>query len=390
MEQKVTRLPVGRVARPQKRKRRGGIDAIFLVLVLVLLCIGLVMMFSASYASAYYYEGNSFFYITKQLQFALIGLAGMFFLSVLDYHIFHRLVVPIFIGTTGLLILPRLMAPIAGVYRWIYIPGVGTFQPTEIAKFALVICFAHIVSLNYKRIKEVRYGLMPFLLVIGTFLAITLGLQRHVSASIILFTMAACLMIIGGSNKKWLLAGVAMAIALGAVLVFFTDFLQHVQPRIQGWIDPFSDVQGSTYQTAQSLIAIGSGGLMGLGPGNSKQKYLYIPEPQNDFVFAVVCEELGWVGATLIILLFALLVWRGFVIAMRAGDKFGSMIAVGITLQLAIQTLLNIAVVTNTFPNTGISLPFFSYGGTALCMLLGEMGVVLSVSREAVLQKAQN
>ncbi len=153
MEQKVTRLPVGRVARPQKKKRRGGIDAIFLVLVLVLLCIGLVMMFSASYASAYYYEGNSFFYITKQLQFALIGLAGMFFLSVLDYHIFHRLVVPIFIGTTGLLILPRLMAPIAGVYRWIYIPGVGTFQPTEIAKFALVICFAHIVSLNYKRIK---------------------------------------------------------------------------------------------------------------------------------------------------------------------------------------------------------------------------------------------
>lgn len=389
MDQKVTRLPVGRAARP-RQKRRGGIDVIFLVLVLVLLCIGMVMMFSASYASAYYYEDDSFYYIVRQLRFAAIGLVGMFFLSVLDYHIFHRFVVPLFLGTAGLLILPRLMEPIAGVYRWIYIPGIGTFQPTEIAKFSLVICFAHLVSLNYKRIKEVRYGLVPFLVVIGTFIGITLGLQRHVSATIILLLLSVCLMIIGGSNKKWLLAGFVMVLALGAMLVFFTDFLQHVQPRIQGWLDPFSDVQGDTYQTAQSLIAIGSGGLMGLGPGNSKQKYLYIPEPQNDFVFAVVCEELGWVGATLIILLFALLVWRGFVIAMRAGDKFGSMIAVGITLQVAIQTILNIAVVTNTFPNTGISLPFFSYGGTALCMLLGEMGIVLSVSREAVLQKAQN
>ena len=386
MDQKVTKLPVRAIQ--ERKKRRGGVDIIFLVLVLVLLCIGLVMMFSASYANAYYYEGDSFYYISKQLQFAVLGLGAMLFCSLLDYHVFHRFVGIIFVGTAILLIIPLLTSPIAGVHRWIYVPGLGTFQPTEIAKFSTVICFAHIVSLNYKRIKEVRYGLFPFLVIMGVFIGITLLGQRHVSATIILLVLSVSLMVIGGSNKKWLAVGFMVVVAAFAVLVFFTNFLDHVRPRIEGWLDPFADVQGDTYQTAMSLIAIGSGGLMGLGPGNSKQKYLYIPEPQNDFVFAVVCEELGWVGATIIIILFALLIWRGFVIAMRAADKFGSMIAVGITLQVGIQTLLNIAVVTNTFPNTGISLPFFSYGGTALCMLLAEMGIVLSVSRESILEKA--
>jgi cell division protein FtsW len=188
-------------------------------------------------------------------------------------------------------------------------------------------------------------------------------------------------MLIGGTPMKWFAGGFGAACAAVAGIVLFTPFISYAKGRLDYWLDPNSDPTGAGWQTLQSLYGIGSGGLMGLGLGNSRQKYLYISEPQNDFVFAIVCEELGFIGATIVILLFALLVWRGFVIAMRSPDKFGAMLAVGLTTQVGLQALLNIAVVTNTIPNTGISLPFFSYGGTSLVMLLFEMGIILSVSR---------
>ncbi|MBQ3049047.1 MAG: FtsW/RodA/SpoVE family cell cycle protein, partial [Oscillospiraceae bacterium] len=229
-------------------------------------------------------------------------------------------------------------------------------------------------------------GVVPFVVTFGV-IAVLMLLEPHVSGTVLIFTLAAIMMFVGGTRFRWFgLAAAAAAVAVGIFLIM-PGGLSYARERIDIWLDPYVDPQGDGFQTIQSLIAIGSGGIMGKGLGDSRQKYLYIPEPQNDFIFAVVCEELGFVGATIIIILFALLVWRGFIIAMRAKDKFGSMLAVGLTMQVGIQTLLNIAVVTNTVPNTGISLPFFSYGGTALLMLLFQMGVVLSISREARIDK---
>ena len=215
-----------------------------------------------------------------------------------------------------------------------------------------------------------------------------LALEPHISCSAIVVLLAAGMLFIGGIQLKWfgmVLGAIASALLY---LVIFTDKLTYANNRISGWLDPFSPAAGvDTWQTRQGLYAIGSGGALGLGLGNSRQKYLYIPEPQNDFIFSVVCEELGFIGAIFILLLFALLVWRGMIISIRAKDKFGMLLGIGLTAQVGLQVILNISVVTNTIPNTGISLPFFSYGGTSLMMLLAQMGVILSISRSSHMQK---
>ena len=234
--------------------------------------------------------------------------------------------------------------------------------------------------------KTFRYGILPFLIVLGVISGLMV-LEPHLSGTILILTIGIVMMFVGGVDLKWFVLGVAALAAGVVVVVMIPGVIQYAQSRLEYWLDPFADPQGLGFQTIQSLLAIGSGGVMGLGLGNSRQKYLYIPEPQNDFVFSTVCEELGLVGASIIVILFALLVWRGYVIAIRAQDKFGTMLSVGLTTQVGLQALLNIAVVTNTIPNTGISLPFFSYGGTALMMLLAQMGVILSVSRRAALEK---
>lgn len=378
---------------PRRKKRvkskpaeRGSMDLIFLILVLTLLGIGLIMLFSASYAYAYYYDGNSFHYITRQLAFAVVGVVALLVVSQIDYHILRRFALLLLGGTLFLLVLVLFYHTQATAKRWIPIVGTFTFQPSELAKFTIVVVFAHLISLNYDRMSDPRYGLWPFLSIMGI-IALLMVLQPHLSGTILILSIGVVMMFIGGTNLKWFALGGLFLVGAVVVIIFIPDAVPYAMSRLEHWINPASDPTGAGYQTLQSLYAIGSGGLLGVGIGNSRQKHLYLPEPQNDFVFSVVCEELGFVGATIILLLFVLLVWRGFSIAMRCRDRFGSMLAVGLTTQVGVQTILNIAVVSNTIPNTGISLPFFSYGGTALCMLLAQMGVVLSVSRYSTVEK---
>ena len=378
---------------PRRKKRvkskpaeRGSMDLIFLILVLTLLGIGLIMLFSASYAYAYYYDGNSFHYITRQLAFAVVGVVALLVVSQIDYHILRRFALLLLGGTLFLLVLVLFYHTQATAKRWIPIVGTFTFQPSELAKFTIVVVFAHLISLNYDRMSDPRYGLWPFLSIMGI-IALLMVLQPHLSGTILILSIGVVMMFIGGTNLKWFALGGLFLVGAVVVIIFIPDAVPYAMSRLEHWINPASDPTGAGYQTLQSLYAIGSGGLLGVGIGNSRQKHLSLPEPQNDFVFSVVCEELGFVGATIILLLFVLLVWRGFAIAMRCRDRFGSMLAVGLTTQVGVQTILNIAVVSNTIPNTGISLPFFSYGGTALCMLLAQMGVVLSVSRYSTVEK---
>ncbi|MFR1809197.1 MAG: FtsW/RodA/SpoVE family cell cycle protein, partial [Pygmaiobacter massiliensis] len=269
-----------------------------------------------------------------------------------------------------------------GAKRWIFIPGLGNFQPSEVAKFAVIVLFANIIAVNADKMKTFSYGVLPFGIVLGA-VAVLMLLEPHLSGTILICSIGAVMMFIGGTSLKWF--GIGGAIGAGgitAAVLAFPDLVPYAMTRIEMWQNPFMDIQGKGHQTVQSLYAIGSGGLFGLGLGNSRQKHMYVPEPQNDFIFSIICEELGFVGAMLVVLLFVALLIRGATIAIYAKDKFGAMLVVGITAQVTIQAMLNIAVVTNTIPNTGISLPFFSYGGTSLLMLLGEMGIVLSVSRQ--------
>lgn len=366
---------------------KSGMDLPFLFLVLTILVIGLVMMFSASYPNAYYlHGGNSFYFIKNQVIFAILGVIGMFAVSTVDYHYFHKWAIPV-LGISFLLLLVVLVMPAKnGVHRWIQFGSFG-FQASEITKFAIVLSFAHFININFHRMNTFKYGILPYLIILVPTL-ILLALEPHISCCAIVVLLAAGMLFVGGIQLKWfgmVLGGIASALLY---LVLFTDKLTYANDRISGWLDPFSPAAGvDTWQTRQGLYAIGSGGLFGLGLGNSRQKYLYIPEPQNDFIFAVVCEELGFIGAVVILLLFALLVWRGMVISIRAKDKFGSLLGIGLTAQVGLQVLLNIAVVTNTIPNTGISLPFFSYGGTSLMMLLAQMGIVLAISRSSRIEK---
>lgn len=367
----------------------GPMDTTFLVIVLVLVSLGLIMMFSASYANAFYLKNNSLFYISRQLPFALMGVTIMIMASHVDYRIFKPLSLPLYGVTLVLLVVVLFMPPLNNARRWIFI-GPLNFQPSEIAKFAVVILFASLICVNFQQMKTVRYGILPFIAALAPIVLLMIR-EPHLSGTVLILSLGIVMMFIGGTDARWFAAGAIVATIGIAAVIFNPDLLtslaHYAGDRVEVWLDPFSDPKDKGFQTVQSLYAIASGGLMGTGIGASRQKYLYLPEPYNDFIFAIVCEELGFVGATLIICLFALLVWRGFVIAARCPDRFGALVAAGLTAQVGIQTLLNIAVVTNSVPNTGISLPFFSYGGTSLLMLLGEMGVILSISRTAAIQK---
>ncbi len=376
------------MAKALKRKesaaKRGKIDITFFSLVLILLTIGLVMLFSASYAYSYEYYGNSYKFISRQALFAVVGVAIMLWVSRWDYHIFKKFAWIVYIGVMALLlVLLILPAESMGVKRWIAI-GPITFQPSELAKFAIVLIFASLISANYKQVKDFKF--IAFLVVLLTATCSLIVLEPHLSATILVFMLGIVLLIVGGLPKRYIFGGLGMG-AGGVLLLVVTGAIGYASDRFKYWLDPWLDPTGEGFQTIQSLLAIGSGGLLGRGIGQSRQKYLWVPEPHNDFIFSIVCEEIGLIGALVIILLFCLLVWRGFVIAMRSPDKFGSLMCIGLTFQVGLQAMLNIWVVTNTIPNTGISLPFFSYGGTSLLILLAEMGVVLSISRSANIEK---
>lgn len=358
-------------------------DLPFLVLVLTLVAFGLVMLCSASSAVALYRRQDAFAYVRPQLLYAAMGLVAMWTASRVDYHIYHKLAWPLLALSLVLLTAVLFMPEYNGCKRWIVLPGLGTLQPSEIAKFAVVLVFAHIISLNHDRMQTFATGVLPFMVILGAVTVLML-LEPHLSGTLLILGIGAVLMFVGGTGLKWFaLAGIAGAGAIAAAVVLLPELVPYAMGRLSSWRDPFADPLGEGHQTIQSLYAIASGGAAGLGLGNSRQKYLYVPEPQNDFIFSILCEELGFVGAALTVVLFLLLFLRGMSIAVRARDKFGALLAVGFVVQVVLQAVLNIAVVTNTIPNTGISLPFFSSGGTSLMMLLGEMGIVLSVSRQA-------
>lgn len=369
----------------EPRKRRGKIDIPFLVITLVLLTIGLVMLFSASYAYAFYNKGNSFYYIERQLLFAVMGIAAMLVVSQVNYKILQKYSLLLYAAAIVLLIIVLFMRDERGFARWIYI-GSFSFQPSEIAKFAIIVLFAHFATTNAGKMKTFKYGVLPFAVCLGVVVLLIIA-EKHLSGTIIIGALGIAMMWFGGTRLRYFGMLIGIGAAAVAVILIVPSFMEYATNRVTMWRDPYVDAQGEGYQTIQALIAIGSGGLWGTGLGNSRQKYLYIPAPQNDFIFAVVCEELGFIGATIVLLIFALLIWRGYTIAMNCPDRFGSLLAAGCVTHIGMQVLLNIAVVTNTIPNTGISLPLFSYGGSALMMTLGELGVVLSVSKKSTLNK---
>ena len=358
------------------------LDLPFLCILLLLLSLGLLMLFSAGYAVALYRRGDAYTYIRPQLLFAALGLVAMYAASLVDYHIWHKLAWPLMGLSLLLLVVVLFMPEYNGCKRWIVLPGLGTLQPSEIAKFAVVLVFSHIISLNHDRMQGFTAGVLPFGILLGL-VAVLMLLEPHLSGTLLILSIGAVLMFVGGTGLRWfaLAGGLGVGAVFAAVLAL-PQLVPYAADRLSSWRDPFADPLGEGHQTIQSLYAIASGGIAGLGLGNSRQKYLYVPEPQNDFIFSILCEELGFVGAALVIFLFLLLLLRGITLAVRARDKFGALLVVGFVVQVVLQAILNIAVVTNTIPNTGISLPFFSSGGTSLLMLLGEMGIVLSVSRQ--------
>ncbi len=356
---------------------RGMLDLPFLILTVLLVAVGVIMMFSASYARAYFKTGNSTTYFARQGGFAVAGIGIMWLISRINYQIWRSLSVPIMAGSIFLLLLvPFVGEEEGGAVRWIVLFGIN-FQPSEIAKLAVVLCFSAMISVFKDRMRTFRYGVAPFVAILGV-IAGLLFLEPHLSATIIILATGAALMFLGGTRGRWFALGIGAAVL---VVVLYLNFQGYASDRITAWRDPFSDPSDNGYQILQSLYAIGSGGLMGLGFGKGRQKYLYLPEEHNDYIFSIVCEELGFVGAALIILMFVLLIVRGYWIAMHARDRFGMLVTAGLTTLLLMQVFLNIGVVTNFLPATGISLPFFSYGGTALLIQLVEMGIILNVSR---------
>ncbi len=382
----------------EQQLARGPMDLPFLMLVLLLTGIGVIMVFSASFATAYYEGRDPAYYFLRQALFAGAGLAIMYVISKINYQTFRWMSV-FALGLAILLLIAVLIPGIHtnradGVRRWIAVPGLGTFQPSEIAKVAVIMYFSARLSKRNTE-KPIRLsprsnlsGIVGWLDKIGFLELIPYGLillvivflmklEPHMSGTILILAGAAAVLFAAGIKFYWFLLGGG---AMGLLLALSMQGYQST--RILVWKDPWAYRQEGGYQIIQSLYAIGSGGLLGLGLGKSRQKFLYLPEPENDFIFAIVCEELGYIGAAIVILLFVLLIIRGYWLAVHARDRFGALLVVGITTLLAVQVFLNISVVTNLLPTTGISLPFFSYGGTALMIQLAEMGMVLSVSRQ--------
>lgn len=369
---------------------RSGMDMPFFFLVLVLLVIGLIMMFSAGFAFANATLGDSYYFLKRQVIWAVIGIVAMFLISYFDYHHLHKAAVVVLgVGFLGL-ILVLFVPEINGVHRWIDL-GVTMVQPSEIMKFALILFFAHWGSIYFNKMNTFKYGVMPAVCILVP-TVILLVLEPHYSCIVIVTILTLVMMFLSGVQKRW------FAMAFGAIAVVFlimyiTDTLSYAMERMDGWgmalaENKSEELKNAVWQTMNSLYAIGSGGLTGMGLGQSRQKYMYLPEPQNDFVFAIVCEELGVVGAVVILAIFGLLVWRGITVSLRAKDRFGMLLGMGLTAQVGIQVAINILVITDMLPNTGISLPFFSYGGSSLVMLLAQMGIVLSISRNANVNKS--
>ena len=395
----------------RKRKRdltveeqlaRGPVDLPFLMLVMMLTVIGVVMVFSASYATALYdsktAHNDPTYYFVKQAAFAAAGILAMYVVTKINYQSFRWM--SVFVLAAAYVCLLLVFTPLGfgratvGAQRWLKI-GPINFQPSEIAKIGVILYFsARLCKRNTEKPRKLnprsywsgplrvlqRIGfleLIPYGVVLLTIAALMM-LEPHMSGTILIILGGAAVLLAAGIKARWF---IGRNWRDGSSFYVYDEQLSG-RPASWIWLDPWSDPQGKGFQTIQSLLSIGSGGLLGVGLGKSRQKFDFLPEPENDYIFAIVCEELGLVGACIILFLFALLIIRGFWIAIHARDRFGALLVVGIMTLLAGQVFLNIGVVTNLIPPTGISLPFFSYGGTALMIQLAEMGMVLSVSRQ--------
>ena len=397
----------------------GSFDIWFLIILLALVCFGLVMMFSASYPYALNMYNDSTHFISRQAPFAAMGIVAMLIISRINPYAWKHYSALILGFSLFLLVLVLFLPEYKeGFKRWIDIK-ITTIQPSEVSKFAVILAGSVIYD-KYKnhmsssrpadtpiarKINKklgagiVRESWVPTWLFCAFFLlsAVLIYMEKHLSGCIIILGLGAVIMYLGGVRQRWFAIAIAAAAILGTLLCVYImetrysegiQFIKgYMEERIVGWLDKDYDPTGTRWQTNQALYAIGSGGFFGKGLGNSIQKYMYVSEPQNDMIFSIVCEELGFVGAAFVIILFVLLVYRGIVIGLHAKTRFESLLAMGIVLQVGLQVLLNIGVATDSIPNTGISLPFFSYGGTSLIMLLCEMGVVLAISRESSLNK---
>ncbi len=376
-------------AKEERRRFSAGekVDTPFLILVLLLLAVGLIMLYSASSAQSEYDTGYTIStkYLQKQAVCAAIGLVCMAAFSRIPAAVWLKFAWPLY-GISIVLLLSVLVVgeSVNGARRWINIAGLQ-FQPSEIAKFTMILLFARLTKGFGPDARKFRYGVLGFgAALLG--ILIPLALEKHLSAIMLMGMVAVVMMFVAGTGKKWLLAGAGAAVLF--VLIYIT-FMGYAGDRVTAWLHPEEDPGDTGYQILQSLYAIGSGGVFGLGFGKSRQKYLYLPFQYNDYIFAIICEELGLVGAILIIALFAATILRGYWIALRARDRFSTVFAAGLVTLIAVQTILNLCVVTNLLPSTGIALPFFSYGGTALAVNLGEMGIVLSISRQRDQTKIQ-
>jgi len=374
-------------ANEDRRIRGATVDIPFLILILLLLTVGLAMLYSASYAQSEYDTGYriSTRYLQKQAVCAVIGLVAMYAFSRIPARFWYHMAWPLY-GVSILLLLSVLVIgeEVNGAKRWINIAGLQ-FQPSEVAKFTQILLFARLTCQFGPDAKKFRFGVLGFG---GALLGILvpLALEKHLSAIMLMGMVAVVMMYVAGTHPKWLLAGAGAAVLF---VIVYVSFMGYAGDRITAWLHPEADPGDTGYQILQSLYAIGSGGLFGLGLGHSRQKYLYLPFQYNDYIFAIICEELGLFGALLIMALFSVTILRGYWVALRASDRFSTVLAAGLVTLIAVQTVLNLGVVTNLLPSTGIALPFFSYGGTALAVNLGEMGIVLSISRQRDEMKKQ-
>jgi cell division protein FtsW len=363
------------------------IDFTLVIAILLLLALGLIMVLSASSPSALSESGNSYKYFSKQLIFAILGLIAMAFISKIDYRFYQKFYKHAWWLSLILFALVLLIGKnVNGAKRWIYITETLSFQPSELVKFLMIIFYAGILVKDRDQLGMYGKGFIKHVCMLAPIIGLLL-LQPHFSASIVIIGICSVMMITAGC-KLWHFILTGGVVGLPA-MIFLIIKEPYRLKRVVTFLDPWQDKTGDGWQVIQSLYAIGSGGLFGAGLGESKQKFLYIPEPHNDFIFSILGEELGFVGCAIVIILFAIFIWRGILIAMKAPDMFGSLVAIGITALVGIQVIINIAVVTSSMPATGMPLPFFSYGGTALFILLCEMGVLLNISRASAKNNAK-
>lgn len=371
-----------------KTTKTGQFDFVLFITVLVMLGAGLIMVFSASSPSALSKTGKSYVYVRTQAIAAVGGILAMLAISKIPYKTWKNFSgLFIYIASIAILLavkIPGLGYNAGGAYRWIDL-GFTTLQPSELVKIAMILFFAKYLTDNKKTIHKFKEGFIFPLLWLVPIVLILVFVQSHLSATLVIIMVVSILMLMAGTKMRYFVSIGSVLIIGGCIALYILATVYGIGgyrlERITAFLDPWSDPTDTGFQVIQSLYAIGSGGLFGVGLGNSTQKYLYLPEPQNDFIFAVIAEELGFMGCVAIIALFGIFIWRGALIAMKAPDSYSSLLAIGITSLVGLQAIINISVVTSSVPNTGMPLPFFSYGGTALLILLCSVGILLNISR---------